>query len=254
MSNVQAMIRILAILIIYNISAIIIVAQDNQDSTRVFSEEHPLVYEDAWDLWPYTFLNEAGDPVGYNIDLLKLIMKRLDIPYIVKLKPTSQALKDLKAGHADLMCGMAANFHDEFAKYGKSIIQLFTHSLVHQKGETPAVKGIEDLANHRVLVHQGSFSHHLMIEHGWDNNAVPYNDMQEAIQKAHISPNSQVLWNTMSLKWIINTDSCQTIKNCSTRLTAFTPFSTQKDNSRQYRTNGSIPNERNPGFQYGYGM
>ena len=204
MSNIQTMIRILAILITFNISTIAIVAQNNQDTTRVFTEEHPLVYEDAWDLWPYTFLNEAGDPVGYNIDLLKLIMKRLDIPYIVKLKPTSQALKDLKTGHADLMCGMAANFHDEYAIYGKSVIQLFTHSLVHQKGEIPAVKTIEDLASHRVLVHQGAFSHHLMIEHGWDNNAVPYNDMQEAIQKAHIDANSQVLWNTMSLKWIIN--------------------------------------------------
>ena len=198
------MIRILAILITYNISAIAIVAQNNQDTTRVFTEEHPLVYEDAWDLWPYTFLNEAGDPVGYNIDLLRLIMKRLDIPYIVKLKPTSQALTDLKTGHADLMCGMAANFHDEYAKYGKSVIQLFTHSLVHQKGEVPAVKTIDDLASHRVLVHQGAFSHHLMIEHGWDNYAVPYNDMQEAIQKAHIDPNSLVLWNTMSLKWLIN--------------------------------------------------
>jgi len=107
MSNMQTMIRILAILITYNISTIIIVAQNNQDSTRVFTEERPLVYEDAWDLWPYTFLNEAGDPAGYNIDLLKLIMKRLDIPYIVKLKPTSEALKDLKSGHADLMCGMS---------------------------------------------------------------------------------------------------------------------------------------------------
>ena len=26
------------------------------DSTRVFDENHPLVYEDAWDLWPYAFL------------------------------------------------------------------------------------------------------------------------------------------------------------------------------------------------------
>ena len=41
MSNMQTMIRILAILITYNISTIIIVAQNNQDSTRVFTEERP---------------------------------------------------------------------------------------------------------------------------------------------------------------------------------------------------------------------
>ena len=50
------------------------------DSTRVFSEANPLVYEDAWDLWPYSFLNEYGEPVGYNIDLLTLIFEELNIP------------------------------------------------------------------------------------------------------------------------------------------------------------------------------
>ena len=47
------------------------IAQAN-DSTRVFTPEHPLVYEDAWDLWPYSFLNASGEAVGYNIDLVKL--------------------------------------------------------------------------------------------------------------------------------------------------------------------------------------
>ena len=178
--------------------------RQSKDSTKVFSEDHPLVYEDAWDLWPYSFLNESGDPVGYNIDLLKLIMKRLEIPFVVKLKPTSEALRDLKAGNADLMCGMAANFHDDFGQYGKTIIQLFTHSIVHQKGEKDIIKAVEDLAHHRVIVHRGAFSHHMMIDNGWGNNAIPYDDMQEAIQKAHIDPKSQIVWNTMSLKWLIN--------------------------------------------------
>lgn len=152
----QTMIRLLTILITLNLLPATIAAEESQDSTRVFTEEHPLVYEDAWDLWPYAFLNEVGDPVGYNIDLLKLIMRRLDIPFIIKLKPTSEALKDLKAGHADLMCGMAAEFHDDYAKYGKSIIQLFTHSIVHQKGVLPKVKTVNDLSSHVVLVHAGS--------------------------------------------------------------------------------------------------
>ena len=85
------------------------------DSTRVFTPDHPLVYEDAWDLWPYAFLNEEGEPVGYNIDLLKIIFEELNIPYTVKLKPTQDALLDLKNGKADLMLGMDAHFHNEYA-------------------------------------------------------------------------------------------------------------------------------------------
>ncbi len=176
---------------------------EESNSIRTFTEEHPLVYEDAWDLWPYAFLNDAGEPVGFNIDLLKLICKELDIPYRIKLKPTKEALEDLKAGRADIMCGMDAHFHNDYGQYGKSVIQIFTHSVVHKKDETVLIKTVDDLANHRVIVHGGSFSHHLMIQKGWGKNAIPYDDMQEAVQHAHHVDGSQIVWNTLSLKWLL---------------------------------------------------
>ena len=202
-NNARRAVRLILLLLICQFPTLNVSAQQT-DTTRVFTTDHPLVYEDAWDLWPYAFLNENGEPVGYNIDLIRLIFKELNIPYTIKLKPTSEALNDLKAGHADLMCGMDAHFHDDYGMYGKSVIQLFTHSVVHQKGVKPVVNGVKDLANHRVIVHSGSFSHHLMIRRGWGNNAIPYDDMQEAVQKAHLDPNSQIVWNTLSLKWLIH--------------------------------------------------
>ena len=179
-------------------------AQAQKDSTTVFTVERPLVYEDAWDLWPYTFLNENGEPDGYNIDLLKMIFKRLDIPYIIKLKPTLDAFNDLKEGKSDLILGMEANFHHEFGEYGQSVIHMFTHSVVHQKGKEPVVKSMRDLSNHKVIVHTGSFSHHLMQDKGWGDNAWGFDDMKEAIQKASADPTNEIVWNTMSLKWLIH--------------------------------------------------
>ena len=172
--------------------------------SRVYDQEHPLVYEDAWDLWPYSFLNDTGEPVGYNIDLLKLIFKELDIPYRIKLKPTQNALNDLKAGRADLMCGMDAHFHNDYARYGNTVIQIFTHSVVHHKNEPLLVKTVDDLASQRVIVHGGSFSHHLMMQKGWGKNAIPYNDMQEAMQYVHNQKGSQIVWNTLALKWLLH--------------------------------------------------
>ena len=178
-------------------------ATAQKDTTIVFGTNRPLIYEDAWDLWPYTFLNENGEPDGYNIDLLKLICKRLDIPFVIKLKPTGEALQDLKDRQSDLMMGMDANFHDEYCSYGTTVLNLFTHSVVHHKGTPPKVQSINDLSNHHVIVHEGSFSHHLMIDHGWEPNAEPYEDMKEAIQRASNDPNCEIVWNTVSLKWLI---------------------------------------------------
>lgn len=170
---------------------------------EAFTEDHPLIYEDVCDLWPYVYLNGNGEPEGYNVDLLKLIFKELSIPYMIKLSPTSEALNHLKAGHADVTCGMDAHFHNDYAQYGKSVIQIFTHSVLHRKNEPVRIKNLEDLSRSKVIVHSGSFSHHLMIRRGWGANAVPYDDMQEAVRLVHNEPGHQIVWNTLSLQALI---------------------------------------------------
>lgn len=207
--TIKLMIKNILFITLLSITPTIAPAQDSSghqatsQAPRVYDEEHPLVYEDAWDLWPYAFLNDTGEPVGFNIDLLKLIFKELDIPYTIRLRPTQDALNDLKSGRADLMCAMDAHFHNEYAQYGKSVIQIFTHSVVHKKNEPVLIKTVDDLARQHVIVHTGSFSHHLMMQKGWGKNAIPYNDMQEAVQYVHNHKGSQIVWNTLSLKWLL---------------------------------------------------
>ena len=180
-------------------------ASGQQHTKRAYTKEHPLIYEDAWDLWPYVFNDEDGNPSGYNVDLLKMIFEELNIPFEIHLKPTSKALEDLRNGKSDLKLGMVAKFQDAYTLYyGKNVIQLFTHSVAHPKDASQRVHQVEDLASQEVIVHDGSFSHHLMIDHGWGDNAIAHGDMDNAIQLVSSNGTGQVLWNTMSLKWLIH--------------------------------------------------
>ena len=56
--------RIIAFLVACHLSIGITHAQQNEDSIIVYNDKRPLIYEDAWDLWPYAFLNEEGKPIG----------------------------------------------------------------------------------------------------------------------------------------------------------------------------------------------
>ena len=179
------------------------VSSQTRDTIKVFSEEHPLIYEDAWDLWPYVFLNENGEPDGYNIDLLKMIFKELEIPYIIKLKPTLEAQADLKNGKSDLMLRMDASFSRGNSLYSKSIIQLFTHSVVAPRSQPQNIRTGKDLKGHLVIVHEGSFSHHLIEDNNWTTDIKAYDDMKEAIQKLRSEEKGLIIWNTMSLKWLM---------------------------------------------------
>ena len=175
------------------------------DTIRTYTKEDPLIYEDAWDLYPYSFLDENKQPTGFNVELIRMLLDELDIPYEIRLKGRKSVLGDLTKGRADLTLGMDALFHDAYGHYGKTVVQLFTHSVASPKGQPVAVRTLSDLSRERVVVHRNSYSHHLMIDSGWAANAVPYEDMEKAVRNVSESGKGQIVWNTASLKWLIST-------------------------------------------------
>lgn len=206
--------RILALLVACHLSLGIAHAQQDKDSIIVYNDKRPLIYEDAWDLWPYVFLNENGEPDGYNIDLLKMIFKELDIPYEIRLRPTLEAQKDLKDHKSDLMLRMDADFARHNSSYGRTIVQIFTHSLVKPKGQAVNARNGKELSRYPVIVHNKSFSHYKLMENGWAKEIIPYDDMKEAIQNVSTENNGIILWNSMSLKWLMtkyHTDNLEII-------------------------------------------
>ena len=179
-----------------------IVAATSQN--RQYTKEQPLIYEDAWDLWPYAFANDQGQPQGFNIDLLREMCQRLEIPFTVRLKPSAEALADLKEHKSDLTLAMYAPFHDEYGRYGRTVISLFTHSVLSPKSDTSHIKTFSDLARYRVAVHHNSFSHHEMIDRGMSANAIPYDDMIDEVLNCASQDTGLVVCKTRSLKLIMD--------------------------------------------------
>ena len=176
------------------------------DSLRVYTEENPLVYEDVWDLWPYSFLNDNGEPDGYNVDLVKLMMAELNIPYVIKMKQSEEAFNDLKTGKSDLMLGLAVGFHDEYGLYSKNAVTLFTQSVLTPKNKPVQIKTFRDLGKPgmKVIVNYSSMCYHLMIDYGWEKNAIPERDIREVIQRMSAREEGQMVWNTLTLKWLMH--------------------------------------------------
>ena len=177
-----------------------------QPRHRQYTKEHPLVYEDVWDLWPYSFLNDNGEPEGYNIDLIRLMMQRLDIPYIIKLKSADETFNDLKSGKSDLTLGLAVGYHDEYGLYGKNAVTLFTQSVVTPKSKSVQIKTFRDLSKPgmQVIVNSNSMCYHLMLDYGWGDNAIPRKDIQDVIQQVSAREEGQIVWNTLTLKWLMH--------------------------------------------------
>jgi PAS domain-containing protein len=176
------------------------------DSVRVYTDERPLVFEDSESIWPYSFLNEKGEPEGYCIDLIKMLMSELGIPYVIQLKPHQEVLQDLKAGRADLILGLGDVYEEKFGHYGQTTVTLLTQSVATPKIKSVAIKSFRDLGNkgQQVIVKDSGLCHHLMVDYGWDDHVVVSHDIAKSIQEVNEKQEGQIVWNTLTLKWLIN--------------------------------------------------
>lgn len=171
---------------------------------RQYTKDNPLVYEDLWDLAPYAFINSEGKPDGYNVELVKMMTEKLGIPVNIVLKATPGNFEDLQSGKADLTIGMKAFFHDQYGAYGNNVLTLFTHSVAFPRSKDPGIREFADLKHHRVIVHDNSFSHNLMVQDGMKDNAIPMRDMKAALMKINEDNEGAVLWNTMTIRYLID--------------------------------------------------
>lgn len=179
-------------------------SKDSVLNNNIYTKEKPLVYEDAYNLWPYSFLNDKGEPSGFNVDLTKALLEELNIPYVIRLKHPSEVLDDIKSGEADLTLEVYSQYNMQYGYFGNSVISLITHSIASPKSQPTTIKRFNDLANNKITVKENSICHFNMIQAGIEENANAQEDVIEAIMHVSYNDSGMVLWNTMALKYIIN--------------------------------------------------
>ena len=68
-----------------------------------YTDDHPLVIVCDWDFQPFEFLSTDGDPAGYNIEVLDLILNRLGIPHRFVMQEWHAATQMFERREADLI-------------------------------------------------------------------------------------------------------------------------------------------------------
>lgn len=183
-----------------------------QDTIKIYTEENPLVYEDLWDMSPYTYLDEKGNACGYNIDMIKIILDKLNVPYTIRLRHSNEVFDDIKKGKADLTIAMYANYHKDDGFFGRSVVTLFTHSVAMPKREQEVARDISDLKNTSIYVRPSSFAYNEMIRNGIKNLAIPTEDLKSALMRVNETDSGMVIWNSLALKSIVNRYGLTNIK------------------------------------------
>ena len=77
-----------------------------------YTEEHPLVIAGDWDFRPFEFINVEGQPAGYNVDVLNMVLNQLGIPHKFVMEDWHVATDMFKRREADIIHALYFFFKD----------------------------------------------------------------------------------------------------------------------------------------------
>ena len=59
--------------------------------SRKYTKERPVIIVSDWEFPPYEFRNDRGEPDGYNVEVLNLVLNRLNLPHQFVMQEWYQA-------------------------------------------------------------------------------------------------------------------------------------------------------------------
>ena len=73
--------RLAAMVIIMVATCLHITANPKEILQNKYNKERPLIIVADWNLPPYEFRDNNGTPIGYSVELMETMLKRMGLPY-----------------------------------------------------------------------------------------------------------------------------------------------------------------------------
>jgi PAS domain S-box-containing protein len=145
-------------------------------------EDPPLRVGVNVDYPPYEFVNPAGDPQGYDVDLIRAAGRVMGLKVEIRPGNWKQIREDFQQRRIDVLPGLLkSDDRSRWADFSEphTVVQ---YSLFHRK-DSPATPGLESLKGKRILVEEGSQMHEQLLMLGFAKEAVAVRSEPEALRR-----------------------------------------------------------------------
>ncbi len=133
---------------------------------------------------PYEYLDENGQPTGYNVALSKALARKLNLDVEIRLGPWGEIRQSLEDGEIDLIHGMFYSTEREKTFDFSPPHTVIDHVAVSRKGKGfgPAPNSVDELLGKSIVVMRGDIMHDYAIENGLRENLTAVETQENALQ------------------------------------------------------------------------
>jgi two-component system sensor histidine kinase EvgS len=140
----------------------------------------PLIARGDRNFPPYEFINENGEPDGFNIDLLKAISRRLEMNVDIGLDAWETVREAFTNGNIHLVTGMIRSAERE-KQFDFSITHAGVFYCLFVRKGSP-IQTIDDARGKQILVHAQAYSQDWLVDRDITDQIIPVSSPQEALQ------------------------------------------------------------------------
>jgi ABC-type amino acid transport substrate-binding protein/two-component sensor histidine kinase len=134
------------------------------------------------DMPPYEFLDENGEPTGYNVELTRAIARQLGLEVSFRLGPWERTRAALKGGHIDLIHSMFYSpERDEEFEFTPAHAAV-NYAVVVRAG-TSMPGNLAELSGKTILVMEGDIMHDAARELGYGDRLLTAPTQEEALRR-----------------------------------------------------------------------
>ncbi len=139
----------------------------------------PLIVKGDYYYPPFEFINEKGEPDGFNVELFEKIAGDLGLDYTLELGPWNEILSELENGEIDLLLGlMISDDRRENMLFGLPH-SVMTHGIFTHKEST--ISTLDDLRGKAIIVQDRDRMHEYLVEHQITDRIIPVPSQLDAL-------------------------------------------------------------------------
>ncbi|MGM0595646.1 MAG: transporter substrate-binding domain-containing protein [Myxococcota bacterium] len=154
---------------------------------------------------PFEYLDNNGQPSGYNVELTKAIARKLGLEITIKLAPWNKIKQQLSSGEIDLLQGMFYSLQRDLVfDFSRSHTIAHYISVVRKKDGNPP-KTLAQLAKYKILVQNNDIIHDYLLEQNIKNTQlVLAKNQMEALDKLDRGQADCALVSQATLNYYLN--------------------------------------------------
>ena len=131
---------------------------------------------------PYEFVDENGQPDGFNVELTEAVARVMGFDVVIRLGSWGEMRRALATDEVNILQGMAYS-KERTAEVDFSLPHAVVHQSIWNRNDGPQMTSVAEMAGREVIVMRGSIMHDYMLRHQPAARLVPVDSLADALRQ-----------------------------------------------------------------------